>query len=414
MKKAIATAIISALSLSMLVSCGSTSESSENGSERSSNTTAASKTASETTSLSAEKIKLPDEEQTTQSKTKSSSQKNSKTSSDKNRNSENVTFPGEIDLSDGNAAMDLEKKKRGIKPDDDGFIIDDGILYDYDGTDPEVYIPDDVTRIEARAFWGNDVVEAVYIPSSVEYIGDSAFWSCGALRYVEIEDGMKKISDRAFWSCSALKDVIIPESVTTIGSTAFWSIPELTIHAPKGSVAESFAKSNRISYSAGEAEYEKLDTENIIRARQYEHADFSEFTIPENITSIESEAFQYCRKLKTITIPANVKYIAPNAFEYCEGLETVIIDGCPEIKAEAFEYCSNLKTLIINDGCKSIGESAFAYCENLNDIYIAASVDKIDKRAFEYIGENPVFHAPSGSKAERYANSMSYAHDNNI
>ena len=69
---------------------------------------------------------------------------------------------------------------------------------------------------------------------------------------------------------------------------------------------------------------------------------------------------------------------------------------------------------IINDGCKSIGESAFAYCENLNDIYIAASVDKIDKRAFEYIGENPVFHAPSGSKAERYANSMSYAHDNNI
>ncbi|MBQ1339319.1 MAG: leucine-rich repeat domain-containing protein, partial [Ruminococcus sp.] len=131
-------------------------------------------------------------------------------------------------------------------------------------------------------------------------------------------------------------------------------------------------------------------------------------------TSIESEAFQYCRKLKTITIPANVKYIAPNAFEYCEGLETVIIDGCPEIKAEAFEYCSNLKTLIINDGCKSIGESAFAYCENLNDIYIAASVDKIDKRAFEYIGDNPVFHAPSGSKAERYANSMSYAHDNNI
>ena len=220
MKKAIATAIISAISLSMLVSCGSTSESSENDSVRPEKNTAASKTTSEATSLSAEKIRLPGEDQT-QSSTKSSSKKNSKTSSDKNRNSEKVTFPSEIDLSDGNAAMDLEKKKRGIKPDDDGFIIDDGILYDYDGTDSEIHIPDDVTRIEARAFWGNDVVEAVYIPSSVEYIGDSAFWSCGALRYVEIEDGMKKISDRAFWSCSALKDVIIPESVTSIGASAF-------------------------------------------------------------------------------------------------------------------------------------------------------------------------------------------------
>ena len=199
MKKTIATAIISAISLSMLVSCGSTSESSENDSVRPEKNTAASKTTSEATSLSAEKIRLPGEDQT-QSSTKSSSKKNSKTSSDKNRNSEKVTFPDEIDLSDGNAAMDLEKKKRGIKPDDDGFIIDDGILYDYDGTDSEIHIPDDVTRIEARAFWGNDVVEAVYIPSSVEYIGDSAFWSCGALRYVEIEDGMKKISDRAFWS----------------------------------------------------------------------------------------------------------------------------------------------------------------------------------------------------------------------
>ena len=78
MKKTIATAIISAISLSMLVSCGSTSESSENDSVRPEKNTAASKTTSEATSLSAEKIKLPDEEQTTQSKTKSSSQKNSR------------------------------------------------------------------------------------------------------------------------------------------------------------------------------------------------------------------------------------------------------------------------------------------------------------------------------------------------
>lgn len=407
MKRSLIIAAAYALSFSMLVSCGKADESSDtaaNAASSSEASDAADVNETEISSFSGENIKLPDKDDN------SSNKKNSKSSA---AEEDDYSFD-EIDLSDSDSAMELELKKRGIKPDDDGFIIEDDILYDYDGIESEVHIPEGVTRIEARAFWGNDTVEAVYIPSSVEYIGDSAFWSCASLRYVEIEEGLKKIANNAFWSCSALKDVVIPASVTKIGSSVFWSIPELTIHAPRGSAAESFAKSIRVSYSAGEAKYEQLDTENVIRAAQYEHSEFTEFTIPENITSIEAEAFQYCRKLKTITIPANVQYIAPNAFQYCDGLETVIIDGCPEIRAEAFAYCRNLKTLIISDGCKSIGESAFDYCEKLNDIYIAASVEKIKKSAFEYIGNNPVFHAPSGSKAERYANTMGYEHDNNM
>ena len=50
--------------------------------------------------------------------------------------------------------------------------------------------------------------------------------------------------------CDALTTVVIPESVTEIGLCAFYECPNLTIHAPKGSKAEEYAKENNISFQA--------------------------------------------------------------------------------------------------------------------------------------------------------------------
>ena len=390
MKRSFNTVVAAVLSLSLVTACGKTDSSSSSE-----------KTAGVTNPSVSENV--PEHSSGAEDTVGSSSD-----------TAENSILSGEIDMSDEKQAMELEKKKLSVKADKDGFVIADNILYDYKGVEPEVHIPEGVTRIEAHAFWSNDVAEAVYIPSTVEYIGEAAFWSCPALRFVDIAEGVKKISDEAFWSCSGLADVNIPASVTYIGDSAFWSIPELTIHAPSGSVASKFNGMRGISHDTTPAEYVPLDISNIIAASQFAGKDFEEFIIPDNIISIEPEAFEHCEKLKSIMIPENVRYIAPNAFEYCRGLETVTINGCPDIKAEAFEYCEGMTTLFINEGTKNIGESAFAYCEKLKDVYLPESVESINEYAFSYCHDELTLHVPSGSYAEKYARAYDINFDNNV
>jgi len=315
--------------------------------------------------------------------------------------------------------VDEEKSKEitaimlTVKPDDDGFIISDGVVYDYTGVDPEIHIPEGVTKISEHAFWSNEIIEAVYIPSSVRTIGAGAFWSCDRLKYVRAEEGLEGIAGSAFWSCPALESVELPASVERIGDAVFRAIDGLTVHAPEGSYASEYCRESGIKTDSEGSEYTPLDKNTTILGSQYAYEKFREFTIGENITGIEPNAFEYCEELESIFIPSNVRYIAQDAFEYCCSLRTVTIDGCREVRGEAFEYCDALEEVRINEGTESIGESAFAYCEKLTDVYLPASVTSIDKRAFEYTGDLTL-HVPAGSYAETFAVSMKIPYDNNI
>ena len=309
-------------------------------------------------------------------------------------------------------SMRIEEKKRTIKPDENGFIIENNILYDYVGVLPKVEIPDGVTCIEKNAFWSNDVVEALYIPSSVKEIGNSAFWSCSNLKFIQAEEGLETIHSCAFWSCSGLENVNLPKSVTLIGDSTFWAVPDITIHAPNGSYAIKFAQNHGFGYDSSYAEYSMTDRKNVIRGGQYTGSDITEFTTPENITAIEAESFNYSA-LESLVVTSNVEYIGQNAFEYCDKLKTAELH-CHEIKAEAFEYCESVETVIIGSECEKIGSSAFAYCEKLADVWLTENVAYIDNRSFEYCAPNLTLHVPTGSYAEEYAISNNIPFDNAI
>lgn len=137
--------------------------------------------------------------------------------------------------------MEIEDKKRSIAPDADGFIIEDGIMYDYVGKEHDVVIPDSVTEIAERACWSNDDIETLYIPSSVKIIRQCAFWSCASLKSVRAEEGLEAIAGSTFWSCAALEDAFLPQSLNKMGDSVFWAIDGLTIHAPNGSYAKKYA-----------------------------------------------------------------------------------------------------------------------------------------------------------------------------
>lgn len=113
-----------------------------------------------------------------------------------------------------------------------------------------VKIPDSITGIGRAAFLSCKSLQSVTIPGSVSTISEAAFGRCTNLADVIIEPGVTAIGKTAFRECKALSSVKIPDSVTAIGESAFRDCPNLTIHAPADSYAESYARENNIPFVA--------------------------------------------------------------------------------------------------------------------------------------------------------------------
>ncbi|MBP3760556.1 MAG: leucine-rich repeat protein [Ruminococcus sp.] len=101
------------------------------------------------------------------------------------------------------------------------FKINKGVLRKYKGSGGDVVIPNSVTRIGDKAFYGCKSLKSVVIPNSVTRIGESAFDSCENLESVDIPNSVTSIEGAAFYNCENLESVDIPNSVTSIGHWAF-------------------------------------------------------------------------------------------------------------------------------------------------------------------------------------------------
>ena len=181
------------------------------------------------------------------------------------KNLKHIFIPESVQTIGKNAFMECPSLA-----DENGLVIVKNILFDYFGTNPEVIIPEGVTRIEPFAFF-NSKIESITIPESVTDIGMMAFsncvnlksatipggvsdiytdtfYYCRNLESVIISEGVALIADEAFSDCESLQSIIIPESVKSIGNKAFSGCSQLKIFAPKGSFAESYAKKKRIRF----------------------------------------------------------------------------------------------------------------------------------------------------------------------
>ena len=85
----------------------------------------------------------------------------------------------------------------------------------------DLVIPDGVTSIGDRAFYGCTSLTSVTIGNSVTSIGDYAFRDCTSLTSVTIGNGVTSIGDYAFRDCTSLTSVTIGNGVTSIGDDAF-------------------------------------------------------------------------------------------------------------------------------------------------------------------------------------------------
>ena len=152
------------------------------------------------------------------------------------------------------------------------FIIENGVLVEYTGTDKNVVIPNGVISIGATAFAGR----------------------------------------------TNIASIIIPESVGSIGKNA---IPVNSIlYVYKGSYAAYYAENNGFSYIFLDEVPQVFDAQLpsgliSIESEAFAGCIFGTISIPDGVQFIGEKAFANCANLRKIVIPDSVTYIADNAFE---------------------------------------------------------------------------------------------------
>ena len=110
-------------------------------------------------------------------------------------------------------------------------------------------IPNNVTSIDNRAFYGCSGLTSITIPNSVISIGYGAFYNCSGLTSVTIPNSVESIGYDAFEDCSGLTSVTIPSSVTSIGYGVFEGcsgLKSIIIGNNVTSIASAFPNCNNI------------------------------------------------------------------------------------------------------------------------------------------------------------------------
>lgn len=211
----------------------------------------------------------------------------------------------------------------------------DGVVYDKSGRTllfcppgktGAFEVPEGVTEIGYKAFYGCSGITGITIPEGVKQIGSYAFGYSGISEIV-LPAGIKTINEHLFDHCENLVAVTVPEGVKSISKDAFWHCASLT-----------------------------------------------DLRLPESVTTLGDYAFAFCESLNGFVIPSGVTYLPDGLFYYCTSLTSIVVPrNVTMILDNVFEECSGLASVTIPVNVYYIGYSAFSYCSGLRDVWYAGT-----------------------------------------
>ena len=185
-----------------------------------------------------------------------------------------------------------------------------------------------VTSIGAEAFFDCSFT-SVTIPDGVTIIKYSAFQNCTELTEVTFGNSITTIENTAFYYCTSLKQVTIPKSVTNIGGNVFGFCTALT-HINVDAANTAYSSENGVLFNK--------DKTTLLRYPVAKPG--ATYTVPKSVTCIGENAFGQCTALKELTLSENVSKIESYAFEDFAAITkmTVLATVPPTAETSAFKY----------------------------------------------------------------------------
>jgi hypothetical protein len=296
-------------------------------------------------------------------------------------------------------AQGLENAKRFTA--DNQFVVKDGIITGYTGSDKEVVIPAKIGSVSVRGlagtFFNNTTVERVILPDTITTIGDDTFNGCSRLNSVFVYDpacekdaaalvadnpyyfdGSKYIvtadNMKAYEIISNGNGVVIPSGLVSLGQRVFNSCVFGNFYVMDGN--NSFKVWNDPANPASDDGkigpcLISADSRYLYRfAPGYHQAGGSTYLLPP-VTVICDYALESVSKNGGFEIPNTVVTIGNYAF-YKAGNTTYVnfqnVSKVTTIGSFAFAYINNLGnggTFTLPASVTKVGEYCFAYCQNI-------------------------------------------------
>lgn len=220
---------------------------------------------------------------------------------------------------------------RGLR-DARGFVVVEGILFDYEGRAKCLCVPPHVTAVAEGALRSRNHLERVLLPDSVKSIGRHAFYDCSELKTVEVysvpdEDASGTGPNRfrpsglgvsAFDRCPKLTHAALPGGITVMEKGGFAFCSKLT-HVQLPHCLERLGEG---AFAFGSS--------------------LTRVQLPGKVTALGKGVFRDARSLREVELPAGIKELGAGVFEGCSALIRISMPGGapqPEVTQGNLDSC---------------------------------------------------------------------------
>lgn len=231
--------------------------------------------------------------------------------------------------------------------------------------------------------WTLDSDGTLTLTGTGEMTNTSPFMNDLRIKSVILPNGLTNIGEKAFYGCQNLKNIVIPDTVTSIGAYAFFQCSFSIITLPNSIVEIREGAFCRSALSEIVIPNQVTDIADLTFSNCFF---LNSVQVPDSVKTLGKEAFYGCKALKHIDLPDSVETIGEGCFRMSFsgqgwGLESFVFPPLvTEIKKDTF-YGSSLKNIVIPDRITTIGASAFEGCP-IDTLSIGAGITDIPYNAF--------------------------------
>lgn len=238
-------------------------------------------------------------------------------------------------------------------------------------------------------------------------LNSSSAVSC--LSSVTLPESLTEIPEKAFFGCRALTSVKIGKNVTSIGAAAFGDTAEnLVIELSPENTFFTYKDGCLVEKASGTLLVLKgnyvLPTDGslkVISGGVFSGFDLTEILIPASVTTIESGAFAGCRNLKKFTVEDGslLTVIGDHAFEripeiakvplavasfFTNGTKELTVIGSGVFDTNFSGFDVRIERLILGDGITSVGAGVLSGCKTIQYVKLGSGITSIGEKAFAY------------------------------